>query len=558
MTEDRMSTQEHSKPDRELATMRERLMELEETLNAIRSGQVDALVHGNSIFTLESAESASNRFRGQVLQQISETVIAVDNEGLITYLNEAAEEQYGRSAMEVLGLPLTALYRYTWADPAEEQVARKAIRAHGHWRGEHLHVKLDGEVLHVESVVNVLRDAEGERIGLLAVMRDITERVRDREALAESARQKDHFLATLAHELRNPLAPLMNGLQLLHDDALDTDMLSATQGMMQRQLDHLVRLVDDLMDLSRISRGKLELRKEDLDLSQVLNMAIETSKPLIERSGHQLNVEVGSGPFPVHGDATRLAQIISNLLNNAAKYTPYGGVITVELSLHPQDVVLRISDTGLGIAPDQLHRIFDMFTQVDATEHGAGGLGIGLSLSQRLAQMHDGQLDAQSGGKNKGSSFTLHLPVSERTPSQPEAPAPALRSDEKWRVLAVDDNEDVATTTALVLRKLGQQARSVFSGAQALECGADLKPHLVLMDLGMPGMSGHEACARMRSTSWGSDIMIVAISGWGQDSDRARSRDAGFDEHLVKPLELHTIQRLLGKLAARTKSPSDG
>ena len=544
-----MGTRSDNQHGEDVTGMRQRLAELEDTLHAIRTGQVDALVHGHDIFTLESAESASNRFRGQVLEQISETVVALDNEERITYINEAAEAQYGLAATDVIGLPLSSLFTLMWMDPAEERASAAAIDAHGHWRGENIHVKHSGEVMHVETVVNALRGPDGERIGLLTVMRDVTQRVKDREALAESARQKDHFLATLAHELRNPLAPIMNGLQLFETDGDDAELMTTTRRMMQRQLDHLVRLVDDLMDMSRISRGKLELRTEDLDLEKVLNVALETSSHLIDRSGHRLEVQIGPGPFPVHGDTTRLAQIISNLLNNAAKYTPHGGAITVRLRKVEKHVELEVLDTGIGIAPDHIDRIFDMFTQVDASQSGAGGLGIGLNLSKRLALMHAGTLAAESRGKNKGSRFILRLPLSEYLPQAAEHSSTGQEVAEHLRVLVVDDNEDVANTTALVLSRLKVEAHAVYSGEEALARGAALQPHLVLMDLGMPSMSGHETCRHMRQEKWGRGVTIVAVSGWGQDGDRARSKEAGFDEHMVKPLELHSIKRLLGELA---------
>lgn len=528
--------------------LRDRVAELEETLHAIRTGQVDALVDGTDIYTLESAETASNRFRGQVLQQISETVIAVDKEDRLTYINEATEKQYGRKATDVIGLPVSALFEYKWNDPADEQAARDGLREHGHWRGENIHVKLDGQVVHVESVINVLRDEQGERKGLLAVMRDISQQVKDREDLSESARQKDHFLATLAHELRNPLAPLMNGLQLLEGDDVDKEHLTTTRAMMQRQLDQLVRLVDDLLDMSRISRGKLELRKEHLDLVKVLNMAVETSKPLIDRHGHHLKVSVEPSRFPVYGDATRLAQIISNLLNNAAKYTPQGGAITVDLAPHGEEAVLRVTDNGIGIGPEAIDRIFDMFTQVDGSVQGAGGLGIGLNISQRLAAMHGGKLDVQSAGRDRGSCFTLRIPLAAHALGDVavnghvhHGTSPGLR------VLVVDDNRDIAYTMVMILRMGGHTAEAAHDGEESVRMGARMQPHLVLMDIGMPVMDGYEACKRMRAERWGQRARIIAISGWGQEEDRKKSREAGFDGHLVKPMERGTLERVIAE-----------
>jgi PAS domain S-box-containing protein len=536
-----------------IATLQQRVNELEDTLHAIRTGQVDALVDGTDIYTLESAESASNRFRGQVLQQISETVIAVDNEQRITYINEATEVQYDRRATDVIGLPIAELFEYRWNDPADEQAARDGLREHGHWRGENIHVRRDGQVLHVESVINVLRDETGERIGLLAVMRDISQQVKHRAEQTESARQKDHFLATLAHELRNPLAPLMNGLQLLEGDDVDRDLIATTRAMMQRQLDQLVRLVDDLLDMSRISRGKLELRSERLDLEKVLNMAVETSKPLIDRNGHHLNVLVEPGFYPVHGDSTRLTQIISNLLNNAAKYTPSGGAITVELLAHDGHALVRVLDNGIGIGPEEVERIFDMFTQVDASVQGAGGLGIGLNIAQRLAVMHGGQLEVHSDGRNKGACFTLRIPLVEITFGHTTDVAHTrIGVHSGVRILVVDDNKDIAYTMVMLLRKAGHQAEAANDGQVALRIGARMQPHLVLMDIGMPVMDGYETCRRMRAQRWGQRARIVAISGWGQEEDRKKSRDAGFDGHVVKPMERATLERLIVEVNQRS------
>jgi len=538
----------------EVEALRERVAELEEVLHAIRTGQVDALVDGNDIFTLASAESASNRFRGQVLQQISESVIALDNDQRIIYMNEAGEQQYDRKASDVIGLPLTDVYTYEWLKPGDEQAAWDAIRDHGHWRGENIHVKRNGEVIHVESVVNVLHDEVRRPIGLLAVMRDISEEVRARQALSESALQKDRFLATLAHELRNPLSPLMNGLQLLEGDDVDLTLLNTTRGMMQRQLDHLVRLVDDLLDLSRISRGKLELRNAHVDLVTVLHMAVETSRPLIDRNGHHLRMNVQPGTYPVYGDNTRLAQIISNLLNNAAKYTPRGGTITVDLTAHEGQAVLSVSDTGIGIRPEEIGRVFDMFTQVDGSAQGAGGLGIGLNIAQRLTVMHGGRLEAYSDGTGRGSSFTLHVPLTASIAKDTSDSVPVEHANGAGiRILVVDDNADIAGSMVVILRKAGHTVGSAHNGQDAIRLGAILKPQLVLMDIGMPVMDGYEACRRMRAQYWGERARIIAVSGWGQEGDRKLSRDAGFDGHVVKPIERSTLDRVIGEASHHLK-----
>lgn len=525
--------------------LKELVLELQDTLDAIRSGEVDALVHGDMLFTLESAESASNRFRGYVLQHISDTVIAVDMDYNVTYLNEAAEKQYDIVATEVLGKGLRSMFEYAWLDPGDEERALEAIRVTGYWRGENLHVRKDGTTLHVESVVTVLQDNEGLPIGYLAVMRDLSESIKARRALEEAARQKDHFLATLAHELRNPLSPLMNGLELL--DTTDSASVERTRSMMKRQMNNLVRLVDDLMDMSRITRGKFGLRKEIVDLKEALATAVETSRALIDHHAHDLEVRMHGEPLWVNGDRTRLAQIISNLLNNAAKYTPRGGRIQVELDRKDSDLHLCVKDNGIGIAQEDMHGIFDMFAQVKDAMPGSGGLGIGLNIAQRLATLHGGTLVAKSDGAGKGSTFTLVLPAAAAPAPGSLRPADRNASPEarSTRILVVDDNRDGASSLALLLRRLGHEVEMAHNGADALIRGDEFRPELVLMDLGMPVMDGFEACKRMRIRPWGQRARIIAVSGWGQPQDRERGQRAGFDEHVIKPIERHTIERVL-------------
>jgi PAS domain S-box-containing protein len=544
-----MDTHNATFPSHQDGALRARLAELEETLHAIRTGQVDALVDGTDIYTLESAESASNRFRGQVLPQISETVIAVNNDHLITFINEAAEKQYGRQAADVIGLPLSALYAYRWMDPKDERVALDGIRDHGHWRGENIHVKRNGELLHVESVLNVLRDENGDRIGLLAVMRDITQLVKDREALAESARHKDQFLATLAHELRNPLAPLKNGLQLMELAPDDPQIMETTRAMMVRQLDHLVRLVDDLMDLSRISRGKIQLVKADIELRSVITTALETNKPLIEKRGHHLQVELTSEALMVHGDADRLTQVVSNLLNNAAKYTPAGGRIELWVGADSDQAVIRVKDNGIGIDQAAMPKVFDMFAQVDPNQktEAGGGLGIGLNVVKRLAQMHHGQVEGHSEGLGKGSEFIVRLPLIAGAGDPMPVEDKDTRPIDRRRVLVVDDNEDIAMSMSLILKKYGHVVEVAHDGQHAVDMAASFKPDVILMDIGMPRMNGYEACAAIRGTEHGKRIHIIAVSGWGQEEDRRKSHAAGFDGHVVKPMEKATMERVIAQ-----------
>ncbi len=532
--------------------LRIRLAEALDTLRAIREGGVDALVDGGQIYTLDSAISETNRFRGQVLAQINEAVVALDNDHRITYINTAAEQQYGVTSSEVLGLPVGAMYSYRWIHPDDEAKAEKALAETDHWRGENIHTTRDGSEIQVESSVSLLRSAEGRPIGHLAVIRDVTQRARTQAALEESGRQKDHFLATLAHELRNPLSPIMNGLYLMDPSMQDPESMETTRVMMMRQLQHMVRLVDDLMDLSRISRGKFDLRLELVDLTSVLAMAIEASRPLIDKHGHHLKVHMAPGTFTVNGDSNRLMQVISNLLNNAAKYTPPGGHIELRLERAGGQAVITVKDDGIGIEKEAIDRVFDMFAQVDPEPkaRSGGGLGIGLNIAKRLVLMHHGSIELMSDGTGKGSEFVVKLPLSKERRQDPQGRTGPLqeRTARKRRILVVDDNLDAAETLAQILRATGHVVKVANDGQRALEVGKELAPELILMDIGMPLMDGCETCERMRLESWGKNVRIVALSGWGQDHDRRRSMEAGFDAHMVKPMDRQVLEQMIAEL----------
>lgn len=552
------SAEEHNEGLRaENEQLKARLAEFEETLWAIRSGQVDALVGMNEVFVVESAEATSNRFRGQVLGQINDVVVATDNDGHITYLNPPAERYYGVTSTDVLGFPLTHLYSVKWNGPLDEAAFDRELAETDHWRGESIHRDRSGKEMAVESSVSVLRNAEGIAEGRLAVVRDIGQRLRAQRSLEDSAQQKDYFLATLAHELRNPLAPLTNGLELLRSGPMDPEQEPALH-MMQRQLDHLVRLVDDLMDVSRISRGKLELRKEPVLLDQVLDMAMEASRSIIEGRRHTVHEHRAVEGVRINGDPTRLTQIVTNLLNNAAKYTPVGGRIDLIAEVEGEQAVVRVKDNGIGIGSAVLEKVFDLFIQAEPVQHGAsGGLGIGLHLARRLAVMHHGTLVGHSPGEGQGSIFTMRLPV--LAPQSPvrRAPEPEVQGEHRhYRILVVDDNRDAAFSMGAILRRNGHRVEVTYDGTEALVRGAELQPDLVIMDIGMPGMNGYEACRMMRERTWGRAASIVALSGWGQEADRQRSMDAGFDRHMVKPISMATLLALLTDLSRRS-TPSE-
>lgn len=369
--------------------------------------------------------------------------------------------------------------------------------------------------------------------------------------LARERRHKDEFLAVLAHELRNPLAALRNMLEVLKRAERDPAMTARAREVMDRQLRQLVRLVDDLLDVNRINRGKLELRLTSLTLDSVLQHAIEACRPALEQHGHRLRQVQPDAQITLQGDAERLTQVFGNLLSNAAKYTPPGGDIELFVDPGQDSVDVTVRDNGSGIPPDQLDRIFEMFTQVDRTlERAQGGLGIGLMLVKRLVQMHGGTVRAHSEGQGKGSTFVVRLPVSDVQQAAPEQSSTGLSPDART-VLVVDDNRDAVESMIAVLALEGHDVTAAYDGEEAIALGNQVRPQVVLMDIGMPGMTGHEACRHIRTLDWGERATILALSGWGQEEDRRESMEAGFDAHLVKPVDMDVLLEMLSTIERR-------
>jgi PAS domain S-box-containing protein len=370
-------------------------------------------------------------------------------------------------------------------------------------------------------------------------------------AIRQSDRGKDIFLATLAHELRNPLAAITNGLSIMKLAADDKQRNEQAARMMERQVGHLTRLVDDLMDVSRIATGKIELRKEHTNLASVLHAAVEASRPYMEQGNHKLSVTLPGSPAELFADPVRLTQVFSNLLHNAAKYTNPGGKIDVALECRPTEFIVRVADNGVGIAPDMLTKVFSIFAQVaHPLERSQGGLGIGLSLVDGLVRLHGGRVGAFSAGPDKGSEFVVHLPrtAEENLRSMHDVVnQPSGSSGEKarpYRILVVDDNVDAAVTVADILGMLGQEVAVVHDGVAAVAAAIEKKPDVVLLDIGLPGIDGYEAARRIRALENGADIVLIAITGWGQDADKQRAREAGFDQHWVKPVGLEQLRRI--------------
>jgi PAS domain S-box-containing protein len=504
-----------------------------------------------------------------------DVILNVDSQGVIRLANAAATQQFGYSTDELVGQNAGQFFESerAWHDilaavadgavqvsPAEVQIRLK-----------------DGRVRYFELSAAPWKD--GNRSFTTAILRDVDDRRAAEAALRESERQsranekamaelnvalkettgqlramdrrKNEFLATLAHELRNPLAPLRNGLQLLKIAKGDTALIERTRHMMDLQLGQMVRLIDDLIDVGRISNDRMALTKELTSLDQVIRQAIETSSPLIHAQQHSLTIELPAHDMVLDADAVRLTQVFANLLNNAAKYTPPHGRIAVKADEQDGFAVVRVIDNGIGIPEAQLPKIFEMFVQVDRSlERSQGGLGIGLSLVKRLVGMHAGSVEAFSRGAGLGAEFVVRLPLAKdvsRAPRSASAEVKSALAPKTQRVLVVDDNHDSATTLALLLNLMGHETRTAHDGIEALDVAQRFKPDVALLDLGMPKLNGFETACKMRATDYGRGMLLVALSGWGQEADRQKSSEAGFDLHLVKPVDVAEIQKLLAR-----------
>ncbi len=674
----------------ENAALRLRLADAEDTLRALRSGEVDAILVGEDVYVLEGSDTAANRFRSDVLAQMDDAVIVLDPEGHVVYINAAAERQYGVPSGDALGRPQSALFTQEWDSDTDEAASRKALKEKHFWRGRCIYRTPTGVRLFVECSNSRLRDARGNLAGLLVVARDfsvqaaaesalaasrarlqfalesarigewdldlesdssvrslrhdlcfgytrpvprwglatfkshvhpadltrveqtvsealasrdemhlecrviwadgsvhwievhatvfrqagkprsmagivadVSERKFAEEALRDADRRKDVFLATLAHELRNPMAPISNSLAVMRR-SVSPELHAQAMATVEKQLAHLVRLVDDLLDVSRISQGKMTLRLARIDVGEMLQSAVDSALPRIEQKLHRLEVQWPETPIAVDGDMTRLTQALTNVLDNAAKYTPQGGHIQLAARSEFGELVISVRDNGSGIHPANLGQVFELFTQVGRTrDQSQGGMGIGLALVKRLVEMHGGTVHARSGGEGRGTTVVLRLPLPATTPTgvhgqgaapAPEpsggaaattAPAPPSR---RLRVLVVDDNADSADSLAMLLELMGHESTIARDGEQAVDLAASYLPDVILMDIGLPGVDGYEASRRIRAQAPQRDVLLVALTGWGQAADRERSRQAGLDQHLVKPIDPEHLESLLASL----------
>ena len=401
--------------------------------------------------------------------------------------------------------------------------------------------------------------------GVVCYFIDISERMRLSNQLrqyaadlSEADRRKNEFLALLAHELRNPLAPIRNALHIMRLTEGNGKEVQAASDMMERQVGEMVRLVDDLLDVSRISRGKIDLRKDRVELASAVHHAVEAARSLYENMKHELTVTLPAQPVYLNADPTRLAQVMGNLLNNACKFTDEGGRISLTVEREGEQAVIRVRDSGIGIAADQLLRIFEMFVQVDTSlERSVGGLGIGLTLVKNLVEMHDGTVEVHSAGAGQGSEFVVRLPIMVETPEPPPEPTVSEPTTTlARRILVVDDNRVSADSLARLLQLTGNETHTAYDGLEAVQAAATFRPDVVLLDIGLPKLNGYEAARKIREEPWGKKMVLVALTGWGQEEDRRKSREAGFNGHMIKPVELTALMKLLAELQPTVASAS--
>ncbi|HVT28737.1 MAG TPA: ATP-binding protein [Lacipirellulaceae bacterium] len=504
----------------------------------------------------EKNEAIAQREHFQAtLACVGDGVLVTDAEGRLTLMNHMAEEMIGWKLTESKGKPardVFVIYDEQTQEPIENPV-QNVLR-----RGQVLHETMrlilttrKEHQLPVAYSAAPIHDASGKTIGVVLIIRDETERRRAEIAQRTADQRKDEFLATLAHELRNPLAPICMGLELMKISPRDNGSNEEVRSMMERQTHHMVRLIDDLLDVSRITRGKLELRRRQVRLDEVVRNAVDATRPAIDEAGHSLEVALPENPILLDADPNRLTQILSNLLNNAAKYTPHGGRIELTADQCDGEVTVAITDNGRGIPAEMLEQIFEMFTQVRGSDETVQtGLGIGLTLVKRLVELHGGSVRVESEGENQGSRFCVRLPGMRLPAASKEslidgAAAYRPQSGTGRRVLIVDDNEDALSSLSFLVRVLGNEICRARDGLEAIAAAERFRPEIVLMDIGMPNLNGYEAAKRIRAEPWGEQMLLVATTGWGQEEDRRRSKDAGFDRHLVKPIEPEKLRELL-------------
>ena len=503
----------------------------------------------------EEAAQISTKQWQVTFDAINDGVVLLDRDGRAVQINSAMEGMLGKSWNELSGQEIHDLLSIA---PVPEDSPFLRMLESG--QREAVDLTLGDRWLRV--TVDPIRDADGELKGGLCIASDITDRRRleeelrrRAEELAAADRRKDEFLAMLAHELRNPLAPISNALEAIRLARSNAAATEEALNIARRQIGHMARLLDDLLDVSRFTRGKVHLRKVPVDLTTILRHAVETARPLVEKSGHELLTSFPAEPVWLDGDPTRLAQIVANLLNNAAKYTDRGGQIVLAADREGAEAVVRVRDNGIGLSAEMLPRVFDLFAQADRSlDRSQGGLGIGLTLVRSLVELHDGKVSVESRGPGQGSEFIVRLPASSPTHSTPDPNENASSAVESAyplpRVLVVDDSQDSAQSLARVLKLWDYEVRVAHDGLEAIEAASAETFDVILLDIGLPGINGYQVAERLRDQFGSARPVLVALTGYGQEEDLARSRSAGFDDHLVKPVNLGRLREMLSDYCA--------
>jgi PAS domain S-box-containing protein len=496
---------------------------------------------------LMALRESEERFRLLVEGVQEYAIFMLDPEGKVTSWNRGAEMIKGYAASEIIGSHFSRFYPQEAILQGKPAWELETATRYGSVEEEGWRVRKDGSRFWANVVITALRDKEGDLRGFAKVTRDMTERRRV-EQLEQADRQKDEFLALLAHELRNPLAPIRTALEVLRRRDVSAPALDQAGLLAERQLRNMARLLDDLLDVSRIREGRIELRKEPLNVSTLLRAAADAARPLMDERRHDFVVDDPANDIWVEGDGVRLEQVLGNLLNNAAKYTEPGGEIRLSANSNDGNVFIRVQDTGIGIEPLMVSRVFDLFVQAERrTELSAGGVGVGLSLARKLVELHGGRVEAFSAGAGRGAEFIVRLPTTAPPPAAEEklVASAVAATAHGLRVLLVDDNVDSADGLGLLLELQGHEIRVAYDGPTALETARQFRPHVALLDIGMPSMDGYELGRRLHATPETKDVLLVAMTGWGQDEDHRKSREAGFAHHLVKPFEPAVLEKVL-------------
>jgi PAS domain S-box-containing protein len=498
-------------------------------------------------------KESEERYR-DLFENAGDLVHAATPDGRLLFVNRAWRTNLGYTSDDISKLSLGDMVHREHRS-AFLEVCRRALAGESLDHVESVFVAKNGRSLVVEGCVNC-QCVDERPVATRGMFRDITERKRMVEELRQVAQRKDAFLAMLAHELRNPLAPIRNALQIMRLARHDSTTVEEARDIMERQVHNLVRLIDDLMDVSRISRGKIELKQERIDLSTILQSAIEISRVQIEAARHELTVASPPEAIWVHADQTRLGQVVANLLNNAAKYTEPGGHIWLSAERDSGNAIIRVRDTGIGIPSEMLPHIFDIYVQVSSSlDRSQGGLGLGLTVVKQLVELHNGTIEAYSAGPHQGSEFVVRLPLAtedRETLDRERGPRDDLQAGGSagLRVLIVDDNRDSAESLGMVMKLAGYRVRVALDGPAAIESARTFQPSILLLDIEMPDMNGFEVAKRIREQPSTQGMLLVAMTGYASDADRRRCREAGFDHHLVKPVDFDALQRLLTTLGS--------